>query len=112
MNTLPFSSLYFQVVRHLFVTTVIRKIIIPRKCATFIAFLQNGHLESFPIYVKCYLPTEGPYDFCDVKIADRIMESIHKNRIYCVMRNVTEFVKFGWMHQDTVSAPKSKHDMN
>ncbi len=39
----------------------------------------------------------GPYDFHDAENTDRIAESSHKNGIYSLMRNVTEFVKV-WMN--------------
>ncbi len=39
----------------------------------------------------------GPYDFHDAENADGISESSHKNGIYSLMRNVTEFVKV-WMN--------------
>ncbi len=35
----------------------------------------------------------GPYDFHDAENADGIAESSHKNGIYSLMKNVTEFVK-------------------
>ncbi len=35
----------------------------------------------------------GPYYFPNAENTDRIAESSHKNRIYSLMRNVTEFVK-------------------
>ncbi len=35
----------------------------------------------------------GPYDFRDAENADGIAESSHKNGIYSLMWNVTEFVK-------------------
>ncbi len=38
----------------------------------------------------------GPYDFHDVENTDGIAESSHKNGIYSLTRNVTEFVKV-WM---------------
>ncbi len=38
-----------------------------------------------------------PYDFHDAKNMAGIAESSHKNGIYCITRNVTEFVKF-WMN--------------
>ncbi len=34
-----------------------------------------------------------PYAFCDVENVDGFGESGHKNAIYCIKRNVTEFVK-------------------
>lgn len=37
-------------------------------------------------------PTWGS-DFCDAENADAITGSSHKNRIYCITRDVTEFVK-------------------
>ncbi len=42
-------------------------------------------------------PTLGPYDFRDAENADGIAESSHKNGIYSLMQNVTEFVKV-WMN--------------
>jgi len=39
----------------------------------------------------------GPYDFRNAQSADRIAESSHKNRIYSLTRNVTEFIKV-WMN--------------
>ncbi len=36
----------------------------------------------------------GHYDFCDAENMDGIMESTHKNRIYCIKQNVMEFAKF------------------
>ncbi len=36
----------------------------------------------------------GPYDFCDAENTDGIAESSHKNGIYYIKWNVTEFVKF------------------
>ncbi len=39
----------------------------------------------------------GPYDFRDTENADGIAESSHKNGIYSLTRNVTEFVKV-WMN--------------
>ncbi len=42
------------------------------------------------------LLTIGPNDFSDAENADRIVESSHKNGIYCITRNVTEFAQF-WM---------------
>ncbi len=44
----------------------------------------------------------GPYDFCNVENTDRLAESSHKNGIYCITRNVTEFAKF-WMNKSKVS---------
>ncbi len=35
----------------------------------------------------------GPYDFRDAENAEGIAESSHKNGIYSLTRNVTEFVK-------------------
>ncbi len=35
----------------------------------------------------------GPYDFRDAENADGIAEYSHKNGIYSLMWNVTEFVK-------------------
>ncbi len=43
----------------------------------------------------------GPYDFHDVENADGITESSHRNRIYHITRNVTEFAKF-WMDTSKV----------
>ncbi len=40
----------------------------------------------------------GPYDFRDAENVDGIAESSHKG-IYSLTRNVTEFVKFGWINQ-------------
>ncbi len=60
------------------------------------------------------LKSLGPYDFCDVENTNIIAESSHKNRIYCITGNVTEFVKF-WMdslHQKYVSTLKSKRDVD
>ncbi len=42
-----------------------------------------------------------PYDFCDVENVDWIVESSHKNGIYCITRSVTEFAKF-WMDTSKV----------
>ncbi len=39
----------------------------------------------------------GPYDFRDAENADGIVESSHKNGIYSLTQNVTEFVKV-WMN--------------
>ncbi len=39
----------------------------------------------------------GPYDFHDAENADGIAESSHKNGIYSLTQNVTEFVKV-WMN--------------
>ncbi len=39
----------------------------------------------------------GPYDFRNAESADGIVESSHKNRIYSLTRNVTEFIKV-WMN--------------
>ncbi len=39
----------------------------------------------------------GPYDFRDAENTDGIAESSHKNGIYSLTRNVTEFVKV-WMN--------------
>ncbi len=41
-------------------------------------------------WVETYI---GPYDFRDAENADGIAESSHKNGIYSLTRNVTEFVK-------------------
>ncbi len=41
--------------------------------------------------------TIGPYDFRDAENTDGIAESSHKNGIYSLTRNVTEFVKV-WMN--------------
>ncbi len=38
----------------------------------------------------------GAYDFRDAENVDGIPESSHKNGIYCIKWNVTEFAKF-WM---------------
>ncbi len=43
----------------------------------------------------------GLYDFCDAENVDGITESSHKNGIYCITRNVTEFSKF-WMNKSEV----------
>lgn len=40
------------------------------------------------------LASVGPYDFRVVENADRIVESCHKNEIYCITQNVTGFAKF------------------
>ncbi len=42
-------------------------------------------------------PQVGPYDFRDAENADGITESSHKNGIYSLPLNVTEFVKV-WMN--------------
>ncbi len=39
----------------------------------------------------------GPYDFRDAENADGMAEISHKNGIYSLTRNVTEFVKV-WMN--------------
>ncbi len=44
-----------------------------------------------------FSPFLGPYDFCDAENADGIAESSHKNGIYSLTWNVTEFVKV-WMN--------------
>ncbi len=44
-----------------------------------------------------YLSLLGPYDFRDAENVDGITESSHKNVIYSLTRNVTEFVKV-WMN--------------
>ncbi len=36
----------------------------------------------------------GPYVFRDAENADGISDSSHKNKIYCIERNVAEFAKF------------------
>ncbi len=36
----------------------------------------------------------APYDFHSAENMDGITESSYKNGIYCITRNVTEFVKF------------------
>ncbi len=36
-----------------------------------------------------------PYDFRNVENVVETLESVHKNWIYCIVRNVTEFAKFG-----------------
>ncbi len=41
--------------------------------------------------------TIGPYDFRDAENTDGIAESSHKNGIYSLTWNVTEFVKV-WMN--------------
>ncbi len=55
----------------------------------------------FWVYKQWKLPQRdtiiGPYDFRDAENVDRITESSHKNRIYSLMRNITEFVKV-WMY--------------
>ncbi len=43
-----------------------------------------------------HYPYVGPYDFRDAENADRNTKSCHKNGIYCIKHNVTEFAKF-WM---------------
>ncbi len=43
----------------------------------------------------------GPYDFRDAENADGIAESSHRNGIYSLTRNVTEFVKV-WMNESKV----------
>ncbi len=42
-----------------------------------------------------------PDDFCDAENADEIAESSHKNKIYCITLNVTEFAKF-WIKSRSV----------
>ncbi len=42
------------------------------------------------MYQTC-LPFLGPYDFHDAENTDGIVESSHKNGIYSLMQNVTEF---------------------
>ncbi len=44
----------------------------------------------------------GPYDFSDVENMDGIVKSSHKNGIYCIMWNVTEFVTL-WINQKLVN---------
>ncbi len=39
----------------------------------------------------------GPCDF-DAENVDGIMESSHKNGIYCITRNITEFAKLSHKH--------------
>ncbi len=53
----------------------------------------------FFILVCCgiVLTIVGQYDFRDAENADGIAESSHKNGIYSLTRNVTEFVKV-WMN--------------
>ncbi len=43
----------------------------------------------------------GPYDFCDLKNEDKIVESIHKNGIYRIKWNVMELTTF-WMNKSKV----------
>ncbi|ROL46392.1 Inactive dipeptidyl peptidase 10, partial [Anabarilius grahami] len=53
---------------------------------------QNGGAVGGNVQIKgCQV---GPYDFRDAENADGIAESIHKNGIYYITWNVTEFVKF------------------
>lgn len=42
----------------------------------------------------------GPYDYCDVKIADGIAESNHKNCIFyiCILYIVTVYLKIVWLY--------------
>ncbi len=40
----------------------------------------------------------GPYDFCDTENADGIVESSHKNGIYCITQKVTEIAKI-WINK-------------
>ncbi len=59
----------------------------------------NGKNNSLFRLLCCgiVLTIVGPYDFRDAESADGIAESSHKNVIYSLMRNVTEFVKV-WMN--------------
>ncbi len=43
----------------------------------------------------------GPSDFRDAENPDGIVESSHKNGLYILTRNVTEFVKV-WMNSSKV----------
>ncbi len=47
--------------------------------------------------VRPSLPNLGPYDLSDVENVDGMAESSHKNGIYCITQNITEFAKF-WMN--------------
>ncbi len=59
------------------------------------AIVCSLHVYVYTYIYKCniYNTVLGPYDFRDAENADGITESSHKNRIYSLTRNVTEFVK-------------------
>ncbi len=51
---------------------------------------------------QVHRPKDTPaYDFHDAENVDGIAKSSHKNRIYCIMQNATEFAKF-WMNKSKV----------
>ncbi len=59
--------------------------------------------EKFPQYTSHWQMCQnvGPYDFRDAENVDGIAESSHKNGIYSLTWNVTEFVKV-WMNYSKV----------
>ncbi len=57
-------------------------------------------VTEFFLFLKTWLRLNAlvePYDFHDAENTDGIAESSHKNGIYSLTRNVTEFVKV-WMN--------------
>ncbi len=75
---------------------------------TLIAFRPLTHYKVsevivvwYNVIVLCVYETElGPYDFRDAEKADGIAESSHRNGIYCITWNVTDFAKFCiWINQ-------------
>ncbi len=58
--------------------------------SSFTFVLVSNYIVFLDYYKDCFVE---PYDFRNVENADGIAESIHKNGIYSLTLNVTEFVK-------------------
>ncbi len=60
-----------------------------------VKYTTRAHYIALFFYVMwCNMYYTWSYDFHDGENADGIVESSHKSGIYCIMQNVTEFVKF------------------